>query len=175
MASAAQCAKHIDLKERRFRDLVDEGVFKRATRGNYNLDEIRTIYIRRLRAEAAGRADSATGLTEERTRLTRATANTAERRDRAEAGKLVDIDAVAAVWDMERAVVRERLLTMGGELQGPVDMIPGVDAAIIIDGKAREILLEFSDAGAIIRRAARAAIGLNVGREAVSRKRNDDD
>jgi phage terminase Nu1 subunit (DNA packaging protein) len=169
MASAAQCAKRIDLKERRFRELVDLGVFERAARGDYDIDEITVTYIRKLRAEAAGRADSAASLTKERVRIARANANVAERKDHAEEGKLVDLEAVATAWNIERSVVREKLLSLGGELQGPLDMIPGVDAANIVEGKAREILLELSEPDALVRRAARAGV------EADTPKKKDGD
>jgi hypothetical protein len=65
MATVAQCAKHIDLKERRFREMIDQGIFKRRPRGDYDIDAITIIYVRRLRAEAAGRADNSATLTEQ--------------------------------------------------------------------------------------------------------------
>jgi hypothetical protein len=160
MASAAECAVFIDLSERRFREMLDQGIFKRSPRGQYDLKTVVITYVRRLRAEAAGRADSSAGLTQERTRLAHAVANKAERRDRIEQGRLVDVDAVAKLVDVERSVVRERMLSMGGELQGSLNMIPGADAALVVDSKARDILLELSEPNALVRRAAREAAGL---------------
>jgi hypothetical protein len=161
MATAVAAAKHIFLSESRFNQLARTGIWEPAKKGrDYNLDRLREIAFTQLRDELRGRGDHATGLTEERTRLARAKANGAEREDLAAQGKLIDIDAVATVWNSERSVVKESLLTMGGELQGPLDMIPGAEAAAIVDSKAREILTELSDPDSIVRRAARVAAGL---------------
>lgn len=58
MATQAECARHIDMSERRFRELVDEGVISAAERGAYDLDAVRLQYIRSLRETAAGRGGS---------------------------------------------------------------------------------------------------------------------
>jgi hypothetical protein len=67
---------------------------------------------------------------------------------------------VVALVNVEHSVVRERLLSAGGELQGELDMIPGHDAAAIVDRKNREILFELSDPNALVRRASNVAAGL---------------
>ena len=172
MASAAQCAKHIDLSERRFREMLDQEIFKRATRDAYNLDVIRITYIRHLRVVAEGRADSSAGLTEARTRHERAKANVAERKDAADAGKLVDVDKLVMLHNVERSVVREKLLSLSGELQGDL----GAEGAALVDSKCREALLELSDANSLMRRAARVAAGLgDVHDAAVAARKKDDD
>ena len=52
-------AGHIDLKERRFRQLIEAGVFKRPkTPVGWDLDEVRIAYIRYLRAAWAVRASA---------------------------------------------------------------------------------------------------------------------
>ncbi len=56
MATQAECARHLDMSERRFRELIDEGVIDAADRGSYSLDDVRLQYIRNLRETAAGRA-----------------------------------------------------------------------------------------------------------------------
>ena len=56
MATISEAARHIDLDERRFRELVDAGTITRASRGAYEIDRVRTEYIRSLREVAAGRA-----------------------------------------------------------------------------------------------------------------------
>lgn len=58
MATQAECARHLDLSERRFRELVDETVITPADRGSYSIDDVRLQYIRHLRETAAGRGGS---------------------------------------------------------------------------------------------------------------------
>jgi terminase small subunit / prophage DNA-packing protein len=170
MASAAQAAQHIDLSERRFREMLDQGIFKRRPRGDYDLDVVRVAYIRKLRAAAEGRADGSANLTDQRTRLAKATANRAERKDQVDAGRLVDIDAVATLVGIDQSVVRERMLSMSGELQGEL----GAEGAAVVDGKAREILLELSDPDSLVRRAAYATAGLaDLHTEAITKGKED--
>jgi terminase small subunit / prophage DNA-packing protein len=171
MASAAQAAKHIDLSERRFREMLDQDIFKRRPRGDYNLDVIRIAYIRNLRAAAEGRADGSANLTDQRTRLTKATADRAERRAALDAGKLVDIDDMVKLQSIENSVVRERLLSASGELQGSI----GVENAEIVDSKLCEILTELSDANSIKRRAAYRKAGLiDLHNEAIAANKDND-
>jgi hypothetical protein len=59
MARLSEAAAHIDLKERRFRQLIEAGVFKRPKRpSDWNLDKVRVEYIRHLREQAASRVGS---------------------------------------------------------------------------------------------------------------------
>lgn len=68
MATIAEAALHCDLSERRFRELLDEGVIARATRGSYDLDEVRVQYIRHIREAASGRAGETNALASEKAR-----------------------------------------------------------------------------------------------------------
>jgi len=172
MASAAQCAKHIDLSERRFREMLDQGIFKRAARGDYSLDTVRIAYIRKLRAAAEGRADSSATLTEQRTRIAMAKANNEERKDRRDAGQLIEIGAVTKLVNVERSVVHEKLLGMSGKLQGLI----GAEHAARVDDEAREILTELSNPDDLVRRAANIAAGLgNEHAAAVAALQKDED
>jgi hypothetical protein len=168
MATAAQAARHICISETRFHQRLNSGSIKRDKRGNYDLDAIRDGEFKRLRDKLRARGDgnNANGLTAERARLMAAKANTAVREDLAGAGKLVDIRAVVKLINAERAIVREHLATLGGVLQGPLDMIPGTEAAAMLDDRAREIMLELSDPDSLVRRAARVAVGLGDAHDA---------
>jgi phage terminase Nu1 subunit (DNA packaging protein) len=155
MASAAQCARHIFLSERRFHQMVDAGIFKRSPRGSYNLDVIREVAFKRLRDEVNARGDNSNTLTEQRTRIAKAKANNEERKDRRDAGELVEIGAVTKLVNVERSVVHDKLLGMGGKLQGQI----GIEHAALVDTEAREILTELSDADDLVRQAANVAAG----------------
>ena len=96
--------------------MVDAGIYKRSPRGDYSLDVIREVSFKRLRDELRVRGESAAGLTTERTRFAKATANIAERKDQAAAGKLIDVDKLVVLHNVERSVVREKLLSLSGEL-----------------------------------------------------------
>lgn len=55
MATIAECAKHLFMDERRFKQLLDEGVIDRQQRAGYDLGVVREQYIRHVREVAAGR------------------------------------------------------------------------------------------------------------------------
>lgn len=55
MATQVECAEWLDISERRFRELVDEGVIDRADKSAYDLKTVVRQYIRNLREVAAGR------------------------------------------------------------------------------------------------------------------------
>ena len=48
--SASEVARHLDLSAQRFGVMVNDGVFKRATKGRFDIDACRIAYIRWLRA-----------------------------------------------------------------------------------------------------------------------------
>jgi hypothetical protein len=173
MATAAQCAKHIFVSASRFHQMVDAGIFKRSVRGNYDLDVIREAAFKRLRDEVHARADSSATLTEQRTRIAKANANAAERKDRTDAGKLIEIGAVVKLVGVERSVVHEKLLGVAGKLQGLI----GPEHAALVDDECRETLLELSNPNDLVRRAARVAAGLGDLHEAsmAALKKEDDE
>jgi hypothetical protein len=106
-------------------------------------------------ADAEGRSGGL-DLTDERATYTREIA-ARERRKNAEAeGRLVDVEGMVQLQSIENSIVRERLLSAPGELQGSI----GVEHAEIVDAKLREILSELSDADSIARRAAYHKAGL---------------
>jgi phage terminase Nu1 subunit (DNA packaging protein) len=114
MAKLAEAAAHIDLKERRFRQLVQAGVIPRsAPGGSYDLDEVRVAYIRYLREQAAGRVgvDPKADAVAANVRWKAALAELLELRLRKEAGDLLDRNDVGEVWG--RIMIGTRNLVLG--------------------------------------------------------------
>jgi phage terminase Nu1 subunit (DNA packaging protein) len=58
MATIAECAKHLFMDERRFKQLLDEGVITRQARASYDMEAVREQYIRHQREVSAGRVIS---------------------------------------------------------------------------------------------------------------------
>jgi hypothetical protein len=132
MATAALAAKHICLQVARFRDLVAAGVIKRAPSGGYKLDVVRESYIRHMQLVAAGRtADGGESLAKERTRLARAQAESAERKNDLEAGLLVPVKDVCDTIEPCFVVMRERLLGLPGESADAVQPLTSLDRGSI--------------------------------------------
>lgn len=71
MTTQADVAAHLDLTDRRIRELIDRGILPTAARGEYDLEACRIAYIRWLREVAAGRKDEDddSSLSAERARL----------------------------------------------------------------------------------------------------------
>jgi phage terminase Nu1 subunit (DNA packaging protein) len=114
-ATAVQAAQHIHLGPSRFRDLVASGVFSHATRGNYSLSLVRQEYCANATKVMAGRgADGGASLSKQRARLATAQAETAERRNQAEAGLLVEVASVVGTIEPLLVVVRQGLLNLPG-------------------------------------------------------------
>jgi phage terminase Nu1 subunit (DNA packaging protein) len=80
MATIAECAKHLNLSERRVIELLEAGVFERQDRGAYDLGVVRVAYIRYLRQRALGareRTDAELERAMDEARLTKARADRA--------------------------------------------------------------------------------------------------
>ncbi|WP_139234345.1 hypothetical protein [Methylobacterium pseudosasicola] len=125
MSTIAEVAIHLDLSERRVRELQGMNVLPKAARGDLDCDVCRVAYIRYLRdlqpePPQPGDLDPA----QERARKDKALAETAELRNAVTRGELVRYD------DVERDVreillaTRERFLAVPVEVQ--TDMPPEV-------------------------------------------------
>jgi phage terminase Nu1 subunit (DNA packaging protein) len=126
MPSMAVAAKHVCMSETNFKTLINKGVFERAARGDYNLDDVRTAYIKWLRAErAAQEGGGKSHLSDARARVATAHAETAERKNQIDAGEWCRTDDVIKVVNSDYTNVRERLLIVPGAFVGP----PGLTAA----------------------------------------------
>ena len=100
MASMAEVAAHLDLSEESVRKLKRQNVFSSPPRGQMDLDECRTAYIRHLRERAAGRAsDSADedglDLVAERARLASEQADHYAMRNKTARGENASVPAIS--------------------------------------------------------------------------------
>jgi phage terminase Nu1 subunit (DNA packaging protein) len=94
MATQAQIAEHLDLSERRVRDLVAEGVLGKGA----DLDQCRVNYIRYLRGGTSGNHTGAgLKLTDERARLAKLQADKVEIELAELRGEVVRADDVVRV------------------------------------------------------------------------------
>jgi terminase small subunit / prophage DNA-packing protein len=126
MATIAQAAAHIDVSQQWFMELVNRGTFKKAKPGGYDLDVIRIAYIKMLRDDRkASEGGGKSHLSEARTRVATAHAETAERKNQIDAGEWCRTDDVIKVVNSDYTNVRERLLIVPGAFVGP----PGLTAA----------------------------------------------
>jgi phage terminase Nu1 subunit (DNA packaging protein) len=114
VATGAQAAQHIDLSERRFRELLDSGAVTRARPGKYDLAKVRVQYIRNLRKLAAGHGAGSPDLARERALLAREQRGAVKIKNQLSHGVLVRVSEVAAFVKSEYSVVREILLNIPG-------------------------------------------------------------
>lgn len=112
MATVAEAAEHLFLSERRFYELLGEGVITRAGPGAYELELVREQYIEHLREAAAGRQaePGALDLAGERARLASAQADGQEMRNAAARRELLPREDVHMAVAGAFARVRAKLL-----------------------------------------------------------------
>jgi phage terminase Nu1 subunit (DNA packaging protein) len=121
--TSSEAAAHIDLGQRRFFELLDDGAITRAE--SYDLDAVRVQYIRHLRKVAAGRGSNPDiDLGTERALLTREQAEAVAMRNRIARGELVVIEEVGRQVEAEYAVVRQRFLAIPAPL---ADLLEGMN------------------------------------------------
>jgi len=151
MATIQECAAHLGISTKYFTDLLADGTIKKRPRGEYDLEEIRTAYIKRLRESAAGRATAgALNLADERARLSKEQADGKEMENAIERGELVYIEDVAKRFEEGLSKVRAKLLSI------PTKIAP--EAAAAEDAKEVQRLIE----GAIVE-ALNELVGLDAG------------
>jgi phage terminase Nu1 subunit (DNA packaging protein) len=134
LATQAECARRIDVSERRFRELVDEGVIDRADKANYDADAVVIRYIRHLREVAAGRGggESQAIKADEDARLARARADKAEMELAEARGQLIPADQIGDAVNSAVQIMRTRVLaipTKAAPLVGAKD-IPAAEKVI---------------------------------------------
>ncbi len=144
-ASAAAVAAHLFLSERRFRQLVDAGVFARAPRAGYDADDCRRRYIEHLRQAAAGR--NATGPldpAQQKARKDKELADRAAMQNEKLRAELVRVDDAARIVTSMFTVVRTRLLAIPSKMAGrmPAQLRTQVNA--IADDEIHEALEQLS-------------------------------
>lgn len=115
MATQVECAVHLDLSERRFRELVADGTISEAGKGAYNLDTVRIEYIRHLREAAAGRTPSnedAANKAFEDARRAKAVADKAEMEVAKMRGQLIPADQVAETLHNAVSIMKTRIMAV---------------------------------------------------------------
>jgi len=114
--TAAESAAHIDIGVGRFMQLVETDVIPRQKSRSYRLDDVRQVYIRHLRAVAAGQgADGGVTLAGERALLAREQREAAMLKNAIARGEYVSLGAVQRAVEDHYSVVRERTLSAPGK------------------------------------------------------------
>jgi hypothetical protein len=113
LGTAADAARVCDISERRFREMLDAGVFERKGVGHYDLDEVTITMIRHQRRAASGRGDGL-DLSAERAALARQQRKAMERKNAISDGAFVAVDTVIKLVESEYGVVREGMLAVPG-------------------------------------------------------------
>ncbi len=107
-------ASHIFLSGVRFRELQKLGVLPR--KENYDLDEIRKLYIEYIRTIASGRGSkSSLDLAAERAQLAAAQREGQLQKNAILRGDYVEIEKVGAAVEGQYSVIRERLFSIPGK------------------------------------------------------------
>lgn len=107
--AAAEIATLLGISSAMVSKLASEGVLPRAGRGEYDAAACVQAYLRHRLNSAAKDDPTARGLMSERSRLTRAKADAAEREARVRAGELVEADKIEAAWVSVVTAARNRL------------------------------------------------------------------
>ncbi len=118
MATQAECARMIGLSERRFRELLDEGVLQRRSAGKYKFEEIVPAYCAHLREIAAGRGgqDAQAQKAVDDARRAKVMADRAELEYAELKGELVPAEQVADTLHAAVQIFRTRMLALPSSL-----------------------------------------------------------
>lgn len=150
MATIAEAAAHIDLNERRFRDLVTMGAIPKAEGyKQYDLDVVRISYIRHLRGIASGRAPLIRGdldPLQERARKDKELADKTSLQNQVTRGELFSGAVVSKLVMDAFSKVRTRLFGLPTKLAPVVlhlETVPEVQAKLM-DG-VNDALAELSE------------------------------
>jgi hypothetical protein len=100
--------------------------------------------IAALLADVEGKSDGP-NLTDARTRVALAKAETAERQNQQDAGEWVEIEDVIAMYTAEVMQVREHFLSLPGKACGPIANVDSIDAYRILHDEVWEALDAFAD------------------------------
>lgn len=132
--TASEAAAHIDLGVGRFMQLVETDVIPRQKSRSYRLDDVRQVYIRHLRAVAAGQGgDAGVTLAGERALLAREQRETATLRNAVSRGDFVSLAQVERKLVAVFAVMREQALTLPGKSADALQPHSALDRGRIFD------------------------------------------
>lgn len=111
MATQAYCAKLIGISERRFRELIDEGIIPRAEKSNYDLEIIVPAYCKHIREIASGRGggEGQANKADADARRATAQAEMAEMDAAEQAGRLVPADRIGDVLHGAVLIMKTKL------------------------------------------------------------------
>lgn len=145
MATQLEIAEHLDLSERKVRDLMSNGILER----DASLDDCRIRYIRHLREVAAGRKSEdpeALDLTAERARLAKEQADNMALKNNTLRGELIPAEIVIAGGQAIVSAAKAKLLGIHAKVRSRHPDIS--DAATTeIEAQIREALEELGNDG----------------------------
>lgn len=122
MATQADCARLIGISERRFRELLDEGVLQRRPAGQYEFDVVVPTYCAHLREIAAGRGgqDAQAKRAVDDARRAKVLADRAEVEFAQLKGELVPTDQIADAVHAAVQIFRTRMLALPSSLSARI-------------------------------------------------------
>jgi len=158
MATIAEAAAHIDLGERRFFELLENGTIERCHPGEYDLDQVRITYIRHIRKISAGRgAEKGIDLASERARLAREQTEAAALKNAVARGEYVAIEEVGRQVEAEYGLVRQRLLAIPGKLADSLEGMSREEREAAMMAEVTEALNELHEPARLLLDEARPA------------------
>lgn len=164
--TVAEVAAHLDLSVQRIMVLLDQGVLPRASeRGGYNLDEVRRIYLRHLRAVASGHGENsgAASLASERASLARVQRDAIEWKNAINRGDYVSAGAVVRRLQETFSVQRTLLLSWVGKLPSLLEERTRAEIEAVLEQELYEVLNELADPATYVGRARAVELGLDGG------------
>lgn len=130
MSSMSEVAQHLNTSQPALAKLIDDGVIDKQPRGKYDIDEVRSQYIKHFRAIASGRAASGDlDLGAERARLAKEQADAKEMENAIERGDLVYIEKVAKEFETQLLKAKTKLLAMPSKIAAEVHASANVKEA----------------------------------------------
>ncbi|MBY0256342.1 hypothetical protein [Methylobacterium sp.] len=150
MSTISQAASHLDMSERRFRELLDETVITRAPRGEYDLDAVRRQYIGHLREVAAGRQQAQAGdldPAQERARKDRALAIATELKNDLAIGKVVLIDDAMAAVTVQHMKLRNKLLSLPSRIASRIPEKGRAQVFTLVEAEVLSAMAELTTGG----------------------------
>lgn len=131
----------LNISTRRIQQLVAEGVFPRADRGEYVLRECVRAYVGYLRESRAGEVS----LTDERTRLARAKADAEELKLQREREGWISRKGAEEVWGTIVLTVRAGLLAIPDRAAAALVGKPAEEIRARLDAEIRRVLENLAD------------------------------
>jgi len=141
MATQAYCAKLLGISERRFRELIDEGVIPRADKGEYDIEVVVPAYCANLRAVAAGRAGGEEQVVKstEEARRTKLQADKIELEVNEMRGELVPASQIADALHSAVLIMKTRIGAVPAKV---APMVAGVKSIPVVERVIRDNIEE---------------------------------